>query len=718
MRPHLRSLASAVIVSILCLNCALAASPEASAPVSAALEDLQQWIGSGANGKAWAKYLHLDALQDELAKGDEADQEVVGQVIQQLDSSAKGLEMARFRKLREALATWLDDLAVAQAEGLPEAALHAESSFEPPTAEYAEATKAKLASAVAKLNDYLTGDNGQRWRDYLGLDELGEQLESDSPELDALARSYQQFTADEPGLELPVFANAGDALDKYISVVAANRDDLKQQYAQQLKTLSDALQKYSDEQSELLAATIGTRVGWLQRMRQARGLVRAVRRRYSHPNLFVAASARLVAAGIEQDVDDTGPVSDYIMGTSIRGTGHTTGRVTLKLVPSEENAVLDVMLAGRTQTRTVGYNGPATIYTNGNVDISGSKRIIIDATGFKSYPAKGKAEAHTRITGISARHRLVERIASRRAAQQKPQAERIGSDHAGQRVRERVEDQAGSQLSQAHADYVAKVREPLLRRREFPELLRFQTTDTHLLLIGMKANRMQLGAPNDPPSVDGEYDLVVRVHESMINNMAAALLAGVTLKEEEVQQQVIDLRGELPDKLKSDPDKDPWSITFASARPVTIAFADDGFELTIRGQRYTSGDRDFRAMNITAKYKAEISGNGAKLVRQGDLEILPPGFVPGKSRLSSQEITLRTLLERRFGDLLEPEIVSEGLELPGNWKNAGRLDLKVLQSKEGWLSAAWLESGEPVKEDESPKADDAAAKDKVARHEP
>jgi len=104
---------------------------------------------------------------------------------------------------------------------------------------------------------------------------------------------------------------------------------------------------------------------------------------------------------------------------------------------------------------------------------------------------------------------------------------------------------------------------------------------------------------------------------------------------------VIDLRGKLPEALESDPDRDPWSITFAQARPVSIKFADDGFQVTVRGQRYTSGDREFRAMNITADYKVEISGTGSKLIRQGDLQIVPPNFVPGKSRLSSQQITLR-----------------------------------------------------------------------------
>ncbi len=604
-----------------------------------------------------------------------------------------------FGNYAQALVTWSDDLAIAQAGSLADAARTAESKYVPLAPEAAAAAKSDLERATEALEKYLSGANGKAWQDYLRMDDLKQQIAAEQPDLDVLAGVDQKFTADHAGLAMPVFANVATALDKYISVVAAGREDAQQQYTAQIKSLADELAKYSGEQSEELATAIGSRVGWLQRMRQAGGLVRAIRDRFSRPNLFVQASERLVGAGIEQNVDDTGPVRDYILGTDISGTGHTKGRVTVELVSSEHNAMLDIMLTGRTATRTTGYNGPATIYTNGNVAIAGRKRVIIDETGFKTYRATGAADARTTITGIGG-GKLVQRIASRKAAQQKSQAERIASDHAAIRIRERLEDQSSGQLGKAHQEFVNKFRKPLLRRREFPELLKFRTTEDALYVTGMKANRMQLGAPDSPPKVDGQYDLLVRVHETMINNMATALLAGVTLHEEEVQQKVIDLRGELPDKLKSEENQDPWSITFASIRPVTIRFADDGFSVTIRGQRYTSGERNFRAMNVTATYKAQVDGKGAKLVRQGDLEIFPPNFVPGKSRLSTQQVSLKTLLEKRFGKMFEPEIVSEGLELPGNWKNAGRLDLKVLQSRSGWLALAWTESGEPVKDDQ------------------
>ena len=139
----------------------------------------------------------------------------------------------------------------------------------------------------------------------------------------------------------------------------------------------------------------------------------------------------------------------------------------------------------------------------------------------------------------------------------------------GVRVRDRVESQATTQLGKAQRDYLEKFRNPLLRRHEFPALLKFRTTEEAMFITALQANRSQLGAPGEAPQLEGNYDLVVRVHESMINNLAAAMLAGVTIKEAEMQKKVIELRGSLPDKLKSEPDRDPWSITFAQSRPVT-----------------------------------------------------------------------------------------------------------------------------------------------------
>jgi hypothetical protein len=652
---------------------------------------VESWLGTGPNSEAWAAYLDLAALGAELEKGDQADRAAIASVREKLNSGAAGLELEPFAKLREAVGQWADELEVLQTPDLSAAALGAEANFRPIAAADVAASKAALQSAAARLDRYLAGENGANWKKFLQWQDLQEQLKSETPNVEALGGVYQKFTADQVGLELPVFANVAGNLARYVNDLSGHAEGLRGRLAEQLKELADALGRYAQDPSNDHAIAVGSRLGWLEDMRQAAALVRAVRNRYSQANLHVAASARLVGAGIEQQLDEITPVRDNILGTDLYGNGHTIGKVTVELVPNDEQAMFDTMLAGTVQSRTTGYNGPATIYTNGATAIAGRKRIVFEDTGFASYPATAAANTNSRVTGIGGGG-LVQRVAWKRVGEQKSQAERIAADHAADRVRARMDKQVGEQLSRAHADYLQKVRNPLVRRREFPAL-RFRTTKELLLATAVAANRNQLAAPAPPPEVTVENDLAVQIHESMINNLAAALLSGRTLTEEELQQRVIDLRGELPDSLKSDEDRDPWSITFARSQPVTVKFDDGQIEITIRGQRYTSGDRDFRAMNVTAQYKYEIDGPGIKLTRQGELNIVPPGE---PRRLSGKEITLRTLLEKRFGKLFEPEVKYEGLILPGKWRAAGILDIKQLQTGSGWMVLAWIESGVPA----------------------
>jgi hypothetical protein len=178
--------------------------------------------------------------------------------------------------------------------------------------------------------------------------------------------------------------------------------------------------------------------------------------------------------------------------------------------------------------------------------------------------------------------------------------------------------------------------------------------------------------------------------------MAESILAGKTITDESVQADAVKIWGKVPEELQMEPDAEPWSMTFAAQHPVIVQMADGGFKLTVCGQRYTSGDRKLPAMNVSATYKVQKDGKGSKAVRQGDLEILPPGYTAGQ-RLSNQQIALRALLQKRFGKILKPEMISEGLKLPGKWEQAGPLTLTKLDaSGSGWLSLGWQQDKAPA----------------------
>jgi hypothetical protein len=136
--------------------------------------------------------------------------------------------------------------------------------------------------------------------------------------------------------------------------------------------------------------------------------------------------------------------------------------------------------------------------------------------------------------------------------------------------------------------------------------------------------------------------------------------------------------------MKSDQEGAPWAITFASRQPISVTFADDGFRITIRGVQFQKGDDVAKNMNISAAYKIEKAPQGFKLLRQGKIRVAPT-----TERKSAQQVTVGVLLEKRFAKIFEPEILAQGLELPGKWKAAGKLMPIQVVCRDGWLTIGW-----------------------------
>src|SRR5262249_37546545 len=137
--------------------------------VQSSLSSLEAWLGEGSNGKAWKAFLDLPALDAEVAKKDNADLAVVERSLKQLQSGAKGLELEPFSNLRSALEAWNGELQISKFPSLSAAAQSFADKARPISADEVATRKKALSEAVAKLDKYLTGANGQAWKKYLKL---------------------------------------------------------------------------------------------------------------------------------------------------------------------------------------------------------------------------------------------------------------------------------------------------------------------------------------------------------------------------------------------------------------------------------------------------------------------------------------------------------------------------------------------------------------------
>lgn len=566
----------------------------------------------------------------------------------------------------------------------------------------AASARSRLSAAREKLRRYLDrgGANGAAWKRYLRFDELAAALREPSrAEPQAMERIYQRFRGDHVGLELPVFHDVATALRAWIDAEYQQSHPVAQdELGRRLETLATNLEMYRQKPDADELANIAACLGWLARHGQAGELVLALRERLSQPNLHVHLSQRLLTAATDRPADDREQVRDVILGTTLVGRAHTLGHVRTRLVPSPNYALLETTIEATNEAQTVGYNGPARVGSLSRTELKGQKRFKLDANGFAVWPADASAETHSRTYGVWSNKqgcvdRLVRRVARKRLGQQKAASERVAAQHARQRLARRLDTEANRQLAQSNAAYLGRFRDPLYRVGHLPRELRFSTTADDLQLVALHDSPSRLAAPLPPPEPRRGLAMSVRLHESLANNLAEDFLAGRTLDQEQLKELALRLLGRLPEQLAQD-ERGPWSITFAAHDPIVLRIEQDTATVTVRGREFASDVRSFPTpMNITARYRLLREHNAVRAVREGELEILPPGYTRGR-RLSARLSGVRTFLKHRFDKIFTPEMASQGLVLPGQWARAGRLDLVQLEASEGWLALGWVTHAE------------------------
>lgn len=580
-----------------------------------------------------------------------------------------------------------------QSVRLGDVARAAKPQFRPITAVDVEAVKVRLNAAVARLGQRLLADgsNGAEWRKFLGLDRLEEQLRRVKPDVAPLGEIYQRFTSGHEGLGLYWFADVREELRHYLELSGAvGNAQLKTVYEQMLDGLAKQLDEYLAQPTTDGATTVEDSLRWMENALQAPDVVRAVRARLVYPNLFAAISAGTAAAGVSDAVNETMPICDSILGAMVSGSGHSTGQINGELPHAPGFGVVDATYLGYTRSNTVASRGPARVYSQGLTGIGTRKRLWIDENGVFSLPAVSNATTSTTICDIqlSRGGRLIERLAWKKACQQQPQAEAVAARHAEGLANQRADQRAAGQVAEGNVNFQKKLRQPLLERHLFPRLCRFNTDPAAIRLTALEADDAQLGAPTAPVPLVESADLGLQVHETMANNLASGALAGMTVREATFQSALVELLGKVPDRLKPAQDKEPVSIAFARRQPISVTFSDNTIRATMHGRRFFKGDEAYPGMDVSVVYKVFQADRGFKLVRQGDIHIVPPGYKPGEG-LSTKQNIIQTLLRRRFEKVFDKEILGQGFTLSGNWAKAGKFEPIQVVAHAGWLAIAW-----------------------------
>ncbi len=569
------------------------------------------------------------------------------------------------------------------------------------------AAKAELHQAVGALDAYLSGLGswGPQWKDYLHWDAMSKELaKAGDYDVAALNRVQRRYSGGFTGLEEPEFQAVGKALAKFAAAAgAAQNKNLAADTAKHLNALADVIDAVADgTPTAAQSIVIAENVSWLERSSQASALTAKLSERFSHPNLLIDVSETFVADALSRPIDQTEPVVDCILGTSISGTGRTIGEVNVEIVPNAEQVQLATHLQGINYSRTVGRNRSALIYSRGTTTLAGDSTLFVNEQGLAGGAIQTRAHVANRITGYGSTKggvigNLVKKIAAKKAPQQKAEGERIAAAHARTRLSRSMQKEIVAQVADANAQLESRIRHPLQRFGQYPAHLHYASTDDALTIRAVQSTAGRLAAPSAAPAPAAGAPISVRVHQSLVTNSTQGMLAGRKFDQPRIQLLAESILGEVPERLRPVEGQEPFSITFADVEPLSLSFAGDSVTFTVRGKAFTSGERKFDGMHITGTYKLSSDGHGLKAVRSDDFDIIPPGFQRGKDKLNTREIVLKRILQEKFGKALPTEIVRTGEPLEGEASKLGVMYVSSIKADGDWLVVG-------VKRDAAPAA--------------
>ncbi len=605
------------------------------------------------------------------------------------------------------------------ASPLGDKAREAVAEYRPVDETQLEAARARLGQAALRLETFLKpgSEKGESWKRFLKWEGVQKQLDpaaefAGGPLLETLAL----LRRNENGLELAPFQEAAAAIENYTNTAAvAGLGDQAKLFEVQLTQLAKYLDRHAETPTPRSRYEIERRLYLLENIGALPDFTRSVRQELARPNAFVEVNEGVLVRLVAEPVSDVGPVTDCILGTSISGTGYTSGTVRAETRPSDDGAMILFVIEGTTQSDTVGTNGPVVIRSDGTTNFTATKQVKFTDETFWNYPATASAST-TSITrsikkqGGGLGSRIIESIAQQRVAEQKGQANAIAADHAEVRIANSLDDDLLPRLRKARKSYEQEFQKPLARVNSKPNLLHFSSTSDHLLATARVNSTGELAADSPAPTINQSGDVVVKLHESAPANFLSAWIGGATLSQQTVDESpsldvtLPDWLEEAIDEARAKRDEDrlpedadefqPWSIRFRRQRPVSFAFGDNSVAVTIHAALIQAGSDAYANWDVSAKYQMHTQNGQLILIRQGEIEVIPSAFDPADGgRLTNRQVALRGNLAKEINRLSEngrgfPESAEIGpIDLSEDSDKLNMLSFDTLTTANGWLSA-------------------------------
>ncbi len=588
--------------------------------------------------------------------------------------------------------------AASRAQKLEQIILDARKNLDKERLPKLEPAKVQLQAAVSQLEQFIVVDseNGKKWSTFLRLSEIKEQLQAKNPSFLKLLDLEMNMRQNYLGLEYTQFVRLREAILKF--AYAARFHNQEDKF---IKFMDDALEHVLSETQKnntvdsAVSNHLVTVVNNLYHGNLASSQLEQIRGLYSTQNFKVHIDESLIKRLAGRPVSQPRDVSECILGTRILGTAFMNGDVSVDLIPMNNGVGLKLDLNACMTSQSKGYNRGVVLNTVSSSPVWASKQIFVSDAGISSPAASISTNLQSTIQSIEHKSNLVRKIARKKAAEQKPQADAI----AEQRLQTRICNEFTQQVDEQVAAAQPKLAQ--FRHGQVPELGRLgitkpqvhlASTDSAIFASAKHAEPFQLAADADCPLPrPASASAFGQIHESAVANAIAAILAGRTVRNTALGDYIKQATGKIPDDLKDEIEGEEWSITFNPSQPVRFEFEDNNVALTIRLVRMTRGKQNLdEALSITVKYMPQIVDKRLTLTRQGEVEVISDKPTPG-----ARGAALRAFLQNKFDKTFRESIVTEPItaeRLRQRFPKFGNLNFDIsklaIDIDSGWLQLA------------------------------
>jgi len=408
------------------------------------------------------------------------------------------------------------------------------------------------------------------------------------------------------------------------------------------------------------------------------------------PGFGVGIRADLLRRDLAQSFRREFPVYERAAEGEFSGLMQVAARAYLDPFPSTGQAGVNVIVYGNALSNSIRSAESVSAFTQERSSFTISLELLLNEKGICLGGVGVYAPIRSNLLGIRSSLKgpgkdIVESIGESRFDMGRKRDDKKITAGAEQKMRQSIYQQARKELPRINKRYQEDFIKPLTDAGITPDQLKF-SSDEAAVWMTARLKDLRLPEPPHPPN----RSAVVQLHPDMFNALANRTLAGKTYNEAEMEKfsDRLSRYFDLPARPKKE--EEPLAITMAKKDPLTLNIDGDKLIFTMRGESYKVGDALYQGMNVTARYKIDRKREELHLMRDEDLEVLPPDFKPG-DQLGARQQTLRIILRRRLGRLLPPDIALrdialDTIELQEGLSISGAFRIDVIDTDKGWLS--------------------------------